>query len=202
MRKTSSASSTKTKESCRRSSSGTSSRSRSFRLGRISERIPARCAARTFSLIPPTGSTLPRSVISPVMATSLCTGRRVASEASAVMIVTPAEGPSLGMAPSQPHVDGLALEELGIDGERLGMGPHVEDGGLRTLAHDVAEHTGQDQALFGARHHRHLHEQHIPTGRRPCQTRRNTRVPPYQVPRRRLIGRTHADFGHCRRHPP
>ena len=51
-------------------------------------------------MIPPTGSTLPRSVISPVMATSLRTGRRVASEASAVTMVTPAEGPSLGMAPA------------------------------------------------------------------------------------------------------
>src|SRR5439155_13864400 len=60
-RRTSSASSTKTKESSRRSSSGTSSTSRSFRRGRITDRIPARCAARTFSLIPPTGSTLPRT---------------------------------------------------------------------------------------------------------------------------------------------
>ena len=32
---------------------------------------PARCAARTFSFTPPIGRTLPRSVISPVIATSL-----------------------------------------------------------------------------------------------------------------------------------
>jgi hypothetical protein len=100
-----------------------SSRSRSFRLGRITERIPVRCAARTFSLIPPTGSTLPRSVISPVMATSLCTGRRMVSEVSAVMIVTPAEA-HLGDSPGRHvPVDGLVLEELGIDVGRLGIPP-------------------------------------------------------------------------------
>ena len=43
---------------------------------------------------------MPRSVISPVMARSPRTGRRVASEASAVTMVTPADGPSLGMAPA------------------------------------------------------------------------------------------------------
>ena len=51
-------------------------------------------------LDPPTGRTLPRRVISPVMARSLRTGRRVASDARAVMMVTPADGPSLGMAPA------------------------------------------------------------------------------------------------------
>ena len=36
--------------------------------------MPARAAARILSFTPPTGSTLPRSVISPVMAMSRCTG--------------------------------------------------------------------------------------------------------------------------------
>ena len=49
--------------------------------------------------MPPTGSTRPDSVISPVIATSPRTGRPVNSDASAVTIVTPAEGPSLGIAP-------------------------------------------------------------------------------------------------------
>ena len=49
--------------------SGTSSRSFSFRRGRMTVSMPARCAASTFSLMPPTGRTLPRSVISPVIAT-------------------------------------------------------------------------------------------------------------------------------------
>src|SRR5581483_1401705 len=99
-RSTSSAASTKMNRSWRRSSSGTSARSRSFRAGRTTVVSPARWAARTFSLMPPTGSTAPRSVISPVMATSLRTGRPVTRDASAVIIVTPAEGPSFGTAPA------------------------------------------------------------------------------------------------------
>jgi hypothetical protein len=68
--------------------------------------------------------------------------------------------PILGDGPGRHvHVDGLALEELGIDVERLSIGPHVGDGGLRALAHDVAEHTGKDQPLFAARHHRHRREE-------------------------------------------
>ena len=62
--------------------------------------MPARLAARIFSLIPPTGSTLPRSVISPVMARLLFTLRRVKVETSDVTMVIPALGPSFGMAPS------------------------------------------------------------------------------------------------------
>ena len=46
------------------------------------------------------GSTRPRSVISPVMATFWRTGMPVSAETSAVVIVTPALGPSLGTAPS------------------------------------------------------------------------------------------------------
>ena len=53
--RTSSTVSTGTNVSSPRTSSGTSSRSRSFSFGRITFCIPARCAARTFSLIPPTG---------------------------------------------------------------------------------------------------------------------------------------------------
>ena len=41
---------------------------------------PAAAAATTFSLMPPTGSTRPRSDISPVMAVSLLTVRPVSSE--------------------------------------------------------------------------------------------------------------------------
>ncbi len=62
--------------------------------------MPARCAARAFSLRPPIGSTWPVSVISPVIATSLLTGVPVTSEQIAVAIVTPADGPSLGIAPA------------------------------------------------------------------------------------------------------
>ena len=52
-----------------------SSRSRRLRAGSITVVMPARSAASTFSLTPPIGSTRPRRLISPVIATSLRTGR-------------------------------------------------------------------------------------------------------------------------------
>ena len=60
----------------------------------------ARLAARIFSFRPPIGSTRPRRVISPVIATSRRTGMFERLEARAVAIVMPAEGPSLGIAPA------------------------------------------------------------------------------------------------------
>ncbi len=71
-----------------------------MRRGSTTVRSPARCAARTFSLMPPTGRTRPDRLISPVMARSERTGRPVRSDTSAVAIVTPAEGPSFGIAPA------------------------------------------------------------------------------------------------------
>jgi hypothetical protein len=68
--------------------------------GAITVPMPLRCAASAFSFSPPIGSTWPVSVTSPVMATSSRTGRPVISETSAVVIVTPALGPSLGIAPA------------------------------------------------------------------------------------------------------
>ena len=50
--------------------------------------------------MPPTGRTLPRSVISPVIARSLRIGIRVTAERMDVAIVMPADGPSFGIAPS------------------------------------------------------------------------------------------------------
>ena len=72
----------------------------SFCLDRMMVWMPARLAARIFSLMPPTGSTLPRRVISPVMAMPLRTIFPERAEAMALTIVMPAEGPSLGIAPS------------------------------------------------------------------------------------------------------
>ncbi len=62
--------------------------------------IRLRCAASAFSFSPPIGSTWPVSVISPVIATSARTGRPDSSDTSAVAIVTPALGPSFGVAPA------------------------------------------------------------------------------------------------------
>src|SRR5688500_17396223 len=83
-----------------RMSAGTSSQSLRFSSGNRTCFKPLRAAARTFSLMPPTGSTRPRKLISPVIAKSDRTGRRIKSDASATVIVTPALGPSLGVAPA------------------------------------------------------------------------------------------------------
>ena len=63
--------------------------------------MPARCAPSTFSFTPPIGSTRPRSVISPVIATSLRTGRPdIALTRAPSPSSTPADGPSFGIAPA------------------------------------------------------------------------------------------------------
>jgi len=69
--------------------------------------------------MPPTGSTSPRSVTSPVIAHRRSTGRPVAAEISAVASVTPAEGPSFGTAPAgtwmcTSWVLGTALGRVGV----------------------------------------------------------------------------------------
>ena len=79
---------------------GISTKSFLFFSGIITERIPALKAPNAFSFKPPIGSTLPLSVISPVMATSLFTGLFTKTEISAVAIAIPADGPSLGVAPA------------------------------------------------------------------------------------------------------
>ena len=83
-----------------RTCSGTSSRSARFRSGITTSVSPAACAASTFCLRPPIGSTRPWSVTSPVMPTVCFTGRPLRSDASAVAIVMPALGPSFGIAPA------------------------------------------------------------------------------------------------------
>ena len=88
------------RSSCPRAAAGISSRSLRLRAGRSTRFRPARAAASVFSLIPPTGSTNPRRLISPVIAVSLRTVRPVKSETSAVNIATPALGPSFGVAPA------------------------------------------------------------------------------------------------------
>ena len=92
--------SARTSLTCLRISSGMSRRSFSFFLGRMTMPAPARCAARILDFSPPIGRTRPRSVISPVIATSLRTGMPASAETIAVAMVTPADGPSLGVAPA------------------------------------------------------------------------------------------------------
>src|SRR4051794_6424238 len=80
--------------------SGISSMSASLSCGAMIVVMPLRWAASALSFRPPIGSTCPVSVISPVIATSSRTSRPPSSEASAVAIVIPALGPSLGIAPA------------------------------------------------------------------------------------------------------
>ena len=80
--------------------SGISSTSLRLASGSMASVMPARFAARIFSLTPPIGSTLPRRVSSPVMATRGLGRRPVRADTIDVAMVMPAEGPSLGMAPS------------------------------------------------------------------------------------------------------
>ncbi|CKS28721.1 Uncharacterised protein [Mycobacterium tuberculosis] len=80
--------------------SGMSCRSLAFSSGISTVLMPPRSAASSFSFSPPMAVTSPRSVISPVIATSLRTGMPVSADTKAVVIAAPALGPSLGVAPS------------------------------------------------------------------------------------------------------
>src|SRR3989449_2546831 len=81
-------------------SSGTSTMSLWLRAGTSTVLTPARAAAVSFSLSPPIGRMRPPSLSSPVIATSWRAGRRHRSDASAVAIAIPADGPSFGTAPA------------------------------------------------------------------------------------------------------
>ena len=132
---------------CSRTCSGTSSRSPSLRFGRTTSLRPARWAASTFCLSPPIGSTRPCSVTSPVIPTTGRTGVSVSSETSAVVIVTPALGPSFGNG-ARRHVDVEAsLEPFGGDAQLVRVRPHVAERDLRGLLHHVAELTGEREPL-------------------------------------------------------
>ena len=67
---------------------------------RITIFAPERWAARSCSSARRSGGPRPRSVISPVIATSLRTGMPVRALTTAVAIVIPADGPSFGIAPA------------------------------------------------------------------------------------------------------
>ena len=113
--------------------------------------MPARCAASTFSLMPPTGSTRPRSVISPVIATSLRIGLPVSSDASAVNMVTPADGPSFGIAPAGMWTwMSVFSRKFSSMPSHLALRADERQRRLRRLLHHVAELAGEHQlALAG-----------------------------------------------------
>ena len=97
--------------------------------------MPARCAASDFSFTPPIGSTWPVSVTSPVIATSLRTGRALISEASATTIATPADGPSAGVAMAVALSSLVTGKPVGADvamtGEVTLTGQVLPVGGLK-----------------------------------------------------------------------
>jgi hypothetical protein len=99
------------------------------------------------SFRPPMGSTLPRSVTSPVMATSRRTGRRVKAEMIAVAMAMPALGPSLGVAPSGTWMWTLTLSNIaGSRPSAAGVGPRVGQRRLGRFLHHVAQRAGQRDA--------------------------------------------------------
>ena len=69
-----------------RAVSGISRASLRFASGKMTVFAPARRVANTLSRMPPIGNTLPRRVISPVIAT-LRTGRLVNTDASTVAVI-------------------------------------------------------------------------------------------------------------------
>ena len=86
-------------------------------------RMPARCAAMVFSLTPPMGSTRPVSESSPVIAKSARGDLACASESMAVTIVIPADGPSLGVAPSGTCTCSEVTIVMPALGPSLGVAP-------------------------------------------------------------------------------
>ena len=135
--------------------------------------MPTRCAASAFSLSPPIGSTRPRRVISPVMARSLRTGRRVSAEIIASAIVMPADGPSFGMAPSgrwmwMSRLSGEVVGQIQLVGARADVGER----GARRLLHHIAKLARDHQAAL-ARHRHHLDRQQRAAVRGPREAGRD-----------------------------
>ena len=159
---------------CLRISSGMSRRSFSFFLGRITIFAPARCAARILLLRPPIGSTRPRSVISPVIATSLRTGMPVSALTIAVAMVTPADGPSLGMAPAGTWMWSVFFSNVSrAMPSAAALRPDPGQGGPGGLAHHLAQLAGEDEVLL-ALHLRDLDRDHVAADLGHDEARRGT----------------------------
>jgi hypothetical protein len=134
-----------------RTRSGTSSRSGPLRLGSTTSVRPARWAASTFCFTPPMGSTLPCRVISPVMPTLGFTTLPVSRLTSAVVMVTPADGPSLGTAPAGTCTCTAAPWRPGRRPARLGVRADVGQRDAGRLLHHVAELAGEGERGLAGR---------------------------------------------------
>ena len=148
----------------------------SFCFGRMTSWIPARRAASTFSLMPPTGSTRPDSVISPVIARSPRTGRPVSSDAIAVTIVTPADGPSFGIAPDGTCtcISAFLKKSGSMLYSRAWARSH--DSAARADSFITSPSWPVSVSEPRARHPRRLDEQHLAADRRPRQADRDARI--------------------------
>ena len=137
--------------------------------------MPARAAASTLSLMPPTGSTRPRSEISPVIATCRRARRPDSAETSAVASATPAEGPSFGTAPAGTwRWISPAREQRCWTGRAASAFARTQDSAASArLAHHVAELAGEPQAhAFAAGHRGGLDEQDVAAVVRAREARR------------------------------
>ncbi len=137
-----------------------------LRSGSTTRLMPARWAASTFSLMPPTGSTVPRRVISPVIATSPRTRRPVSSDTSATVIDDARRGPVLRHGALRHVQVDVRLLEVDGDAEILDVRAHPRQTRARRLLHHVAELAGQDQGPL-AGHRGGLDEEDVAAGRRP-----------------------------------
>ena len=83
------------------------------------------------------------------MATSGRTGVLLKSDASAVNMATPADGPSLGTAP-RGHVDVnvVSFESVRLDAEFAHAAADEAEGGLGGFLHDVADLAGERDVAF------------------------------------------------------
>ena len=99
------------------------------------------------SFTPPISSTLPRSVTSPVIATSRRTGRRLSTLAIASVTAMPALGPSFGIAPAGKWMcRSLSRNSLSSMSSCVGARANVRVRGVDRLAHHVAELAGDREA--------------------------------------------------------
>ena len=133
----------------------------------------ARAAAMTFSLMPPTGSTRPRRLISPVIAVSLSDGAPGQQRDERGEHRDPGRGAVLrDRAGRDVDVDVARLEQLRVDAEPDRAALDQRQRRLRALAHHLAELAGQDEAALAGNAGR-LDEQDVAADRRPGEPGRD-----------------------------
>src|SRR3990172_13382663 len=131
--------------------------------------MPARWAASSFSFNPPIGSTLPRRVISPVMATSRRTGICVSALASVVERDTGGRPVLWNGAFGDVNVDVHAAVEFPLQAKQVASRADITHGRLRRFLHHIAQFSSEGQAAF-AIHQRGFGGQNLAAYFSPCET--------------------------------